>query len=594
MAGKDQREYPGRHTAPPTKRQRAKRPLAVLVVFVLVAAAAAVGVSFWPKGGGWPKSGIHGIWHSLTAGSHKHPTAKGSGPAPTASGAAAQGGKAQGGKAQGGKPQTGPGAPSGPAGVTASWVKAENAKQGTSAWIIPQHQSGAPIEGYADHVSASAGATVNVYVNTTAPKFHIEAYRLGYYGGAGGRLVWTSPEMDGVPQAPCPVTTGTNMVECDWIAPVSVPISSAWVQGDYFLDLVADPGQRNYVPLTVIDPASHATYLIDNSVFTWEAWNPYGGDSLFGPTDSSSPTAPERSRVVSYDRPYAYAWGGGDGSADFLGIEYPFVRYAEQHGLDIAYLTDIDLTEQPQLASNHKVVISLGHNEFWSAAERQGALAARDKGVNLMFLGATPALRPARLQPSALGPDRELVDYRNAEEDPISTVDPALATANSWSVPPLSHPPSQFVGNTYGGYGIHAAMVVVNPTAWPFAGLGLSNGSQIPAVIGGDYDRYQSTAGQPTDIEILAHSPVMTSYGHHDTADMIYYSAPSGAGVFSTGTIAWIPSLTPCGPVSPACAAPLVQGITGNVLSLFGQGPAGRLQPSTSNVTDFYAGGSGL
>jgi hypothetical protein len=207
-----------------------------------------------------------------------------------------------------------------------------------------------------------------------------------------------------------------------------------------------------------------------------------------------------------------------------------------------------------------------------------------------MFLGATPALRPARLQPSALGPDRELVGYRNADEDPIHTIDPALATANSWSVPPLNDPPSQIVGNTYGGYGIHAAMVVVNPTAWPFAGLGLTNGSQLPGVIGGDYDHYQPISGQPTDIEILAHSPVATSYGHQDTSDMIYYSAPSGAGVFSTGTIAWIPSLTPCGPTSGTCAAPLVQGITNNVLHLFGQGPAGQAQPSTSNVADFYSG----
>jgi len=66
------------------------------------------------------------------------------------------------------------------------WVVNENALPGTTAWHIPP---GAPrdIQGYADHVSAVVGARVKLYVDTTAPTFHVVAFRLGYYQGLGGR-----------------------------------------------------------------------------------------------------------------------------------------------------------------------------------------------------------------------------------------------------------------------------------------------------------------------------------------------------------------------------------------------------------------------
>jgi hypothetical protein len=205
--------------------------------------------------------------------------------------------------------------------------------------------------------------------------------------------------------------------------------------------------------------------------------------------------------------------------------------------------------------------------------------------VNIAFFGATPALRPARLQPSPLAPDRQEVAYRDAQADPIFFRDPQLATANTWDGPPLDKPAAQIVGNTYGGYGINDPMVIVEPSAWPFVGTGLANGSELAHVIAGDYDHYDPAQPNPPGVEVLAQSPVYTSYGKHDQANMIYYSdQASGAGVLATGTIGWIGSLTPCPAGSPdPCPAPAVQQITANVLKLFGAGPAGRTQPSVPN-----------
>lgn len=471
-------------------------------------------------------------------------------------------------------------------GTEASWVIAENAKRGTDSWRIPPGTTDPTISGYADHTSAKLGDRVTLYVSTEAPSFHVSAYRMGYYGGTGARLIWQSTTLPGSVQAACPVNDTTYTVSCSWTPSVSFTVTRAWVQGDYLLKLDDSTGGASYVPLTITDPASHATYVILNSVLTWQAWNPYGGYDCFqGPTGQLGPTDPIRSRVVSYDRPYDYSFSDGEGSADFLNLEYPAVRFAEEHGLDVTYMTDIDLSQNPSLLEHHKALISLGHNEFWTAAERQALVTGMSAGVNLVFLGATPGLRPARLTSSPLGPAREMVAYRDADEDPITAKDPALSTPNEWSDPPLNKPNYEIVGNTYGGYGINAPMVIVDPTAWPFAHTGVQQGTSLAHLILGDYDHYVPDQLGPQDVQILAHSPVTTSYGTSGDADMIYYTDPkSGAGVISTGTIGWVGFLNSCGPGVP-CQT--VQRITGNVLRLFGQGPAGKTEPSQPNTAAF-------
>lgn len=465
----------------------------------------------------------------------------------------------------------------GPDGVTAAWLKAENAKPGTTSWRIGA-QAGPPISGFADHTSAQAGQAVGLYVSTAAPSFTVTAYRMGWYGGDDARRIWSSPTTPSTAQPPCPVTPGTYMVSCPWSRSLTATVTSRWAPGDYLLKLSATGGQSSYVPLTVTDPASHSAYVLINSVLTWQAWNDYGGHSCFaGAGGQGGPTTPDRARVVSFDRPYDYSFGNGDGSSDFIGLELPAVEYAERNGLDVTYVTDIDITERPQLLTQHKGVFSLGHNEFWSAPERQALLTAQGAGVNLAFLGATPGLRPARMQASPLGPDRQEVAYRDAAADPIYATQPQLATANEWSNPPLDKPNYDIVGEPYGGYDINAPMIVTDPTAWVFAGTGSVAGTQLPGVIGGDYDH--ATPGEgPPGVQVFTSSPVTTGYGHTDTATMSYYTAPSGGGVIATGTIAWVGFLD-C-PTGVACTT--VQGVTGNVFRVFGTGPAGK-DPATKS-----------
>lgn len=478
----------------------------------------------------------------------------------------------------------------GPYGVEAQWVIKENEKPGTSDWKIPPGLTGNPIDGYANLTGATYGQQVTLYINTTAPTYHVDAFRMGYYQGLGARLIWRSKELTGYQQPPCNFTAGINMVWCNWKPSLTVDITSNWPQGDYLFKLVADPGQQSYIPLTVWDPTSHATYLIDNSVFTWQAWNNFGGYDMYGGAPpGQTPTYKDRSRVMSFDRPYLT----GNGAGDFLGNELPLIQFVEKHGLDVSYINDVLFSENPNVIFNHKVYLSLGHAECWDNQERDAAVQAINAGINFVFFGASPILRHVRLQPGPHGtPDREMVDYRNPYEDPLYGKDNALVTGNTWAQPPTNLPASLIVGDTYGGYGIDDPMVIVDASAWPFANTGLVNGSQLDNVVNFDYDYFDVNSPGPRDVQILAHSPLTVGVRNSNYSDMIYYTnTQSKAGVIATGTNFWIPSMTPCGAPSPSCPAPYLRKITGNILHLFGQGPAGNIEPSQTNWQQFYPSG---
>src|SRR5437764_9784766 len=382
-------------------------------------------------------------------------------------------------------------------GVTAGWVKTENAKPGDRGWNLENTSNQAPgaIEGYADHVSAVQGENVTLFVSTVAPTFHVEAYRMGWYGGDGGRLVWRSPEQPGTKQAAPTISPGANMVEAHWTPSLSVTMTPAWPPGDYLFKLVGSGNLQSRVPLTVRDDASTAAYVIQNSVTTWQAYNLWGGYDLYeGRTPQGGMAFADRSRVVSFDRPYDFSFGGG--AADFIGNELPMVTMTERLGLDVTYSTDVDLHAAPERLLQHRALISLGHDEYWSSAMRQGVETARDHGVNLLFLGANAIYRHIRFEPSPLGPNRHQIDYKSASEDPITPTNPAEATSD-WPSPPVPRPESTIIGDMYTCNPVKADMVVVDPSSWIFSGTGLSAGAKVASLVGSEYDRYNPSLAGP-------------------------------------------------------------------------------------------------
>jgi hypothetical protein len=288
-----------------------------------------------------------------------------------------------------------------------------------------------------------------------------------------------------------------------------------------------------------------------------------------------------------------------------LSNEYPLVEFCEEHGLDVTYVTDVTLDADPQLALHHKALMSLGHDEMWSLNERLAAQDAQAHGVNVVFFGAAAVLRHVRLQPSPLGPDREEVDYRDASADPLNGHgSSAEVTGNTWASPPTNWSEVPFVGESYSGYltgSNNVPFVVYDASAWIFKGTGLSNGSKIPGVVLSDIDHLGPASSIPSDLEVLGHSPIplwdiytnQGTWGNNSYSDMTYYTDPqSRAGVIDTGTVNWINAMAPC-PLSVSnCPSTLIRKITGNLLWLFGQGPAGAIVPSTANWQTVQPAGS--
>jgi hypothetical protein len=473
-------------------------------------------------------------------------------------------------------------------------VQAENARPGTGDWGIsgPQHEG--DLEGFADAVSAQAGDAVRLYVSSKAPTFHVDAYRVGWYGGAGARLVMRSAEVSGEVQPAPDVTARTHTVETQWLPSLALRVDRSWPPGDYLLKLVGSGGQQHYVPLTVRDDSSTAAYVVLNAVTTWQAYNIWGGYDLYEGRSGKGSDFGHRSRIVSFDRPYSF----GQGAADFLGNELPLVQLVESRGLDVTYTTDIDLERAPELLLRHRALLSLGHDEYWSSRMRQGAEQARDHGVNLAFLGANAVFRHIRLEDSPLGPRRHEVAYKRASEDPLRHVDDAEVTVD-WRSAPIPRPESALVGDLYECNPVKADMVIAESSSWLFDGTGVRDGTHLVNTVGPEYDRYDPRLPGPRNIEVVAHSPVRCR-GQASFSDMTYYTAPSGAGVFATGTNWWISKLTlPCDLFVNPCVTDVVSRVTVNLLAVFGAGPAGRTHPSVATrfplsiagaVTDQAAG----
>ena len=475
---------------------------------------------------------------------------------------------------------------------TAPWLIAENAKPGTLNWICNHVQPNHALEGFASQVSAVPGDDVALFVNTTARAVQAQVYRMGYYQGLGGRLLLQTDFVSATAQ-PAPVTNSLGTVSCPWQPTMTLSITKDWLPGCYLVKLVGSGGEEQFVPLTIRNDASMASYVIQNSVTNWQAYNLWGSYSLYyGPTKGGGQDFANRARVVSFDRPYPQNWASG--AADFVGNELPLLFQLERLGLDLTYWTDVDLHTRPELLKNHHCLFSLGHDEYWSQPMRQGAAQANANGVNLAFLGANACYRQIRLEPSSIGPNRLQVCYKSAAEDPLARESPELTTVN-WGQAPVNQPESTLIGSMYQSVGAKADTIVTDASSWFFDGCNLKDGQAFPQTILGEYDRYVPSYPGPRNADVLAHSPVP---GQSNWSDMTYFTAPgNGGGVFASGSASFVGQLSTTGTIPSLVIPGPVPGVSDvfnrameNLYGRFGLGPASSYGSSGGNWSAVYTG----
>ncbi|NUR29214.1 MAG: hypothetical protein HOV83_25800 [Catenulispora sp.] len=467
-------------------------------------------------------------------------------------------------------------------------VKAENAQPGTPAWkkgIDSGDDHG--IEGFADQVAVTAGQPFKLYVNTVAQEFTATAFRIGYYNGAQGRQVWKSPPTPGKVQPASAVRPQVNTVTTTWQPSLTVA-TDGWPEGCYLIRLdpvglegrVGTKGSR-FVPITVKSTSTAGKVVLINAVTTWQAYNAYGGYDLYsgGPKNDYG----HRARIVSFDRPY-----DSTGADRFQTYEQSSIVFSEktasEHNLQLAYATDLDLHENAGLFQGARAIITLGHDEYWSTQMRDTVTKARDTGTNVAFLGANAIFRHIRFQDSPLGKDRVQVDYKDAAEDPMHVTNPAESTQD-WRYPPQPRPENVLTGVLYECNPANADFVVYEPGSWLLAGTGAMAGQAFKGLVGVEYDRIVSDSSTPHPIQAISHSPI-SCRKTRSYADAAYYTVPSGAGVFATGTMRWNCALVDggCTDKLDGAAHAFAQKVTENMLLAFAAGPAGKDHPAQDNT----------
>lgn len=486
---------------------------------------------------------------------------------------------------------------------SANPTAAENLCPGTMTWR-PDHPLGSEdaIEGFSAPISVNSGETVKFYVSTTAPSYTLQIFRLGWYQGLGGRLMYSSTTLTGIKQPPPLIDPATRMVSCsNWYSQASVNIPPNWVSGAYIVKLLSSTGYIRYIIFIVRNDASVAPIIFQTSVLTYEAYNLWGGYDLYRGLNSQGQYVPERrSYVVSFDRPFTREVGtdftssyngpllnnndvlNSLGLGDFpLYSEYPMVRWMERAGYNITYSTDIDTDLRGPLLLKHRLYISAGHDEYWSTAMRDSVISARDQGVSLGFFGGNDVYWHVRLQNSPLGPDREVVCYKagyyhDPITDPFSAINPRESTVR-WQDKPLSEPANGLLGEMYGGGVRITAPLVLASGAAPFMGrTGLHIGSTLPGLVGGEYDRVYHTSITPSSLLVLSASPLkcipstLCPENGTDIANATLYTAPSGARVFDAGTFLWGKGLDDDGFTHDShngYSVPAFQKFTANILT---------------------------
>ena len=440
---------------------------------------------------------------------------------------------------------------------------------------------------YTSAVSGDCGTEVTFYVSTTAASYHIRAVRTGWYGGAFGRLLWTSPLLEGSLQQESSRDPATGELRALWTPGYTLVLPGSWPPGAYMFEVVPDVGEPAYVPFTYTDSGSDAAILVQSSVLTWQAYNAYGGASLYRGPGGSTAT---RARVVSFQRPYTTS-NTPTSSMMFLRHELPFVSYAEQLGLDVTYWTDLDLDagSVAQLR-RHRALVLLGHDEYWTDPMHRTVEAAVGGGLNLLSLGANQSYWRARVERAAGSTFPSVTVYRYASEDPVK--DSALATVR-WR--DTGEPESRLLGSMYSCLNYYGDGHVTAPGAWPFARIPSSarepDGTvSLPGVIGEEEDRYFDGAGPlDGDVQILAHTsfPCRSHGNAPDGWDMTYSTRAEGhAGVLAVGTMYWVCHLDDsclAGRRDPV-TAPRVRAITRTVLEVFAAGPAGLTHPAVPDA----------
>jgi hypothetical protein len=430
------------------------------------------------------------------------------------------------------------------------------------------------IEGYADKTSLAPGESLGFYVSTDAPAFQIEISREGLDPSVVDRI----QDVLGAehPVRPIAYAEGCGWTEsCRWEAPRD------WRSGVYRARLIATLPRGEFTRwcdrraehsilfvVRAAEPGATARILVQLCTNTYAAYNFWGGRSLYAYHSM------ERLRAsrISLNRPGL----GYYGHSTFNHWERQFVEWAERSEIPLEYACNYDLETHPEILDRYRLIIGVGHDEYWSGKMRENAEAFVAAGGNFALFSGNSVNWQVRFEDEG----RTIRCHKEAtDDDPAYMAGDLQHLTTQFGAPEVGWPENAFtgVGWNQGGYhrshGQHmdgsGAYTVRRADHWVFEDTGLKDGDTFGGantIVGYETDGclYEERDGRPCptgadgtplDFEILCQAPASVRTGHHGCATMGFYQH-KGA-FFNAGTTDW----------SHGLSDPIVDRITRNVLT---------------------------
>ncbi|MDP9866855.1 MULTISPECIES: DUF4082 domain-containing protein [Streptosporangium] len=407
-------------------------------------------------------------------------------------------------------------------------------------------------------MSVNKGENAQFKVRTDATNYRIDIYRIGYYGGMGARLIATIEPSVTLPQTQptCLGDTTTGLIDCgNWALSASWAVPSNAVSGVYAANIIREDGTPgvSQILFVIRDDSRNSDILLKTSDTTWQAYNEYGGNSLY----VGSPVG--RAYKVSYNRPLFTR-------SSFFMAEYPLVRWIEANGYDVSYTSSVDMASQGAELLEHKIFVSSGHDEYWSNEMRSSIQNARDNGVNLIFFSGNEVFWKTRWENSldATGtPFRTMVCYKETHAN--AKIDPSPQWTGTWRDPRFSPPsdggrPENAVTGTFYMVNTPANDSITVPAEYSdmrlwrntsIANLQPGESAVFPAgTLGYEWNEAPDNDSTPAGTVKFSRTSVVktttyllnfgSTYGAGDPVhSLTLYRHSSGALVFGSGTVQW-------------------------------------------------------
>jgi hypothetical protein len=411
------------------------------------------------------------------------------------------------------------------------------------------------VEGYCDRRSYVSGDRVGLHLSVTRPGLlgdvvpgdrpstvDITVSRIG----ATREPVWSAA---GITVDPQPIPERASALGTAWPVTLSIDVDADWPSGWYDIALRAagradDGAPVMHAGFAVRAPAGrpNSPILLVLATNTWNAYNDWGGPNLYtgetqvsfhrpfarGLLDRPDPFAQRNANRAVEPDPNVERWTRyvldhricpWSGCAGWPSWEALFVAWAERAGYSIDMATNDDLATVPDLLDDHRLVLSVGHDEYWSAEMRDALEGHVAAGGNAAFLSGNTAFW--RVQND---PDTHTMRCPKLQPD-------ADGRTWMWADPRTGRPETQMTGVTFtrGGYARignatprgAGGYTVWRPDHWLFAGTDLRYGDVLGAaegVVGYECDGCAMTMrdglpepthedGCPEGFEILATAP---------------------------------------------------------------------------------------